>query len=118
MEMTTQTAIAGKLDEIQGAIGITGAEIAQILRTTPETVSRWRVGKSTPRQKALEHLLLLDWLANELSELYDTQGARIWLYSHQPMLEGERPVDLISRGKNGADRVLAVINQLKDSAFS
>ena len=116
--MSTHTSIAGKLDGIQDAIGVTGAEVAQILQTTPETVSRWRVGRASPRQKSLEHLLRLDWLAVELSELYDTQGARIWLYSNQPMLKGERPVDLISQGKEGAHQVLAVINQLKDSAFS
>ena len=111
------TTLAGRLDGIQSHFGITGAEVAQILETSPLTISRWRTGRSSPRQKPLEHLLLIAWLADELSSLYAPEEARIWLYSPHPMLSNKRPVDLISEGRESIQQVIAIINQLKDSAF-
>src|SRR5437763_1348215 len=58
-------AIAERLDGIQRIAGFTGREVAQLLRTTPETVSRWRGGKSEPQPKLREGLLQLEWLVGE-----------------------------------------------------
>jgi transcriptional regulator with XRE-family HTH domain len=111
--------IAAKLEAIEQNGGITGSEIARLLDTTPETISRWRGGKTQPQQRLLEHLLYLDWLISELSELYRPEEARIWLYSPNKMLKGQRPVDLIARGDDESrDEVLRVISLLKDSAFA
>ena len=110
--------IAEKLESIQLHAGITGSEIAELLDTTPETVSRWRGGRTQPQKRSLEHLLYLDWLIAELSELYKPQEARIWLYSRNRLLGGRRPVDLIASGDDASrEEVLRVISQLKDGAY-
>lgn len=109
-------AIAERLDGIQRIAGFTGREVAQLLRTTPETVSRWRGGKSEPQPKLREGLLQLEWLVGELAELYKPQEAHLWLFSHHKQLKGERPVDLIERGET--EPVLRIISQLKDGAFA
>jgi len=111
--------IAQKLEAIEHNGGITGSEIARLLDTTPETISRWKGGKTQPQQRLLEHLLYLDWLISELSELYRPDQARIWLYSPNKMLKGRRPVDLIAQGDDPSrDEVLRVISHLKDGAYA
>lgn len=108
-------AIADRLDGIQGSAGFTGREVAQLLGTTPETISRWRGGKSEPQPKLRDSLLQLEWLVSELSELYNPQESHLWLYSPHKQLGGRRPVDAIERGET--DLVLQIIAQLKDGAY-
>ena len=107
--------IALKLEGIQKNSGFTGRDIAQLLHTTPETISRWRGGKAEPQPKLREGLLQLEWLVGELAELYKPQEANLWLFSHHKQLEGARPVDMIEAGK--IEKVLAIISQLKDGAY-
>ena len=108
-------AIASRLDTIEEVAGITGREVAQLLDTTPETVSRWRRGKVEPRPGRLERLLLLEWLVSGLSDFYKPKEARLWLLSPHRLLGGDRPADRIQQGK--LNDVLAIIEQLKTGAF-
>jgi len=108
-------AVAERLDTIRERAGIRSREVAQLLDTTPQTVSRWRTGKSTPQPDGLQRLLTLDWLIGELADFYEPEQARLWLFSPHRLLAGERPADRIQRGQ--LDDVLALINQLSDGAF-
>ena len=109
-------AIAERIEAIQRSAEITAREIAQLLDTTPETISRWRGGKTEPHPKMRDSLLQLEWLVSELAELYRPQQAHLWLFSPHKLLNGERPVDLVRRGQT--ERVLQVIAQLKDGAYA
>jgi transcriptional regulator with XRE-family HTH domain len=109
------SAIATRLDAITRRAKIKKREVAELLSTTPETVSRWRAGRVDPQPTHRDLLLQLDWLISELSELYDPPEAHIWLFSRNKLLFGMRPVDLIKERKT--DEVLRVIAQLKDGAF-
>lgn len=113
--LTMSSAIASRLDTIEKIAGIKGRDIARLLDTTPETVSRWRGGKVEPRPDRLERLLLLEWLVTELSDFYKPPEARLWLLSPHPLLGGDRPADRIRQGK--LNDVLAIIEQLKTGAF-
>lgn len=108
-------AIASRLDRIESLAGIKGREVAQLLDTTPETVSRWRGGRVEPRPNRLQRLLLLEWLVTELAKFYPPDEAHLWLLSPHSLLDGDRPADRI-QGDN-LDDVLAVIEQLKTGAF-
>jgi transcriptional regulator with XRE-family HTH domain len=109
------SAIAARLDAITRRAKIKKREVAELLSTTPETVSRWRAGRVDPQPSHRDLLLQLDWLISELSEFYDPPEANIWLFSPNKLLFGKRPVDLIKEKK--IDEVLRVIAQLKDGAF-
>lgn len=109
------SAIAIRLDRIQEHGGISGREVAQLLSTTPQTVSRWRQGRVTPQPQALERLLMLDWLADQLSEVFTPTEARLWLFSPNPRLEGMRPADLIAGEE--IEEVLAIIDRLQSAAY-
>jgi putative toxin-antitoxin system antitoxin component (TIGR02293 family) len=109
------SAIAKRIDSIQARSGISGREIAQLLRTTPQTVSRWRQGHATPQPESLHRLLKLDWLADQLSSIYTPDEAKLWLFKPHADLDGERPADLIASGR--IDGVLDLIDRLQSGAY-
>jgi transcriptional regulator with XRE-family HTH domain len=109
-------AIADRLEGIQRIASMTAREVAQLLGTTPETISRWRGGKTEPQPKMRDNLLQLEWLVTQLSELYHPEEAHLWLFARHKLLDGERPVDLIEQGR--AERILQIIAQLKDGAYA
>jgi transcriptional regulator with XRE-family HTH domain len=109
------SAVASRLDSIRDHGGIKSREVAQLLDTTPQTVSRWRTGKVEPQPDRLQRLLTLEWLVGELAEFYEPQEARLWLFAPHRLLGGERPADRIQQGR--LDDVLALIAQLRDGAF-
>lgn len=114
-EETMASALATRLDVIRDRGGVKAREVAQLLDTTPQTVSRWHTGKVEPQPDRLHRLLTLEWLVGELAELYEPDEARLWLFSPHRLLGGERPADRIQQGK--VDDVLALIAQLRDGAF-
>jgi transcriptional regulator with XRE-family HTH domain len=111
----TTAAVAVRLDQIQKCADVSAREVADLLNTTPETVSRWRTGRTEPQPERRDSLLRLEWLVKELSELYPPKEAHLWLYSPHKRLAGQRPADLIQAGKT--EDVLRIIAQLKDGAF-
>lgn len=109
------SAVAKRLDSIRERGGISSREVAQLLSTTPQTVSRWRQGRASPQPDSLDRLLKLDWLADQLAAFYEPDEARLWLFSPHPDLGGRRPADLIAQDRT--DQVLAVIDRLQSGAY-
>lgn len=109
------SAVANRLDSIKNQAGVRSREIAELLDTTPQTVSRWQQGRVDPRPTKLHQLLALEWLATQLAEFYEPEDARLWLYSPHKLLAGRRPAELIAEGDS--DSVLALIDQLRDGAY-
>lgn len=110
------TALAKKLDNIKARGGISAREVAQLLETTPQTVSRWQTGQSSPHRDSLNRLLRLEWLAEQLAQFYGPEEARLWLFSPHAELQGDRPADLIAEDR--IDEVLAIIDRLQSSAYT
>lgn len=108
-------AVAARLDAIKAHAGVRSREIAQLLDTTPQTVSRWQQGHVDPQPNKLQQLLTLEWLADQLHEFYPPDEARLWLFSRHRLLNGDTPADRIQEGR--AQDVLALIDQLRDGAF-
>ena len=110
-----ESALARKLDSIKCASGIRAREVAQLLDTTPQTVSRWQTGKASPQPSSLDRLLKLEWLADQLATVYSPDEARLWLFSPHSELSGRRPADYIAEGR--IDKILEVIERLQTGAF-
>jgi transcriptional regulator with XRE-family HTH domain len=109
------SALKNRLQNIRDKSGINSRDVAQLLQTTPQTVSRWQNGESAPHPKSLERLLALDWLVEQLSQVYRPDEAKLWLFSRHQMLAGERPVDRIADDK--IEDVLQLIDQLQSGAY-
>lgn len=108
-------AVAKQITELQERAGIRFREVAELLDTTPQTVSRWRSGKVEPQPDRLKDLLALAWLAEQLSEFYSPDQARLWLFKPHKLLKGDTPANRIRAGK--LEDVTALIAQLKDGAY-
>lgn len=107
--------LSNRLESIRRNAGVRGVDIAEMLDTTPQTVSRWQTGQVEPHSRKLKLLLSLEWLADQLHEFYEPADARLWLYSPHKLLEGDAPADRIRDGR--IDDVLALLNQLRDGAI-
>lgn len=89
--------------------------MAQLLDTTPQTVSRWKTGQASPQPRSLERLLALDWLVELLGQLYEPDEARLWLFSPNRDLAGRRPADLLAEDRT--PDVLRLVDVLQTGAY-
>ena len=108
-------AVARKLASIRSKGGMKNIDIANVLGLRPETVSRWNQGRAFPQPGAEKTILELEYIVDQLSDFYEPQEARLWLFSRQKLLNGEKPAELIQQGRT--EEVLTVINQLRDGVF-
>lgn len=111
----TTNAIARKLEAIQQKGAMRSVDVANLLGTRPEQVSRWNQGKAFPRPDAQKLLLDLEYIVDQLSDFYEPQEARLWLFSRQRLLNGEVPAELIQKGR--AQEVIDAIDQLRDGVY-
>jgi putative toxin-antitoxin system antitoxin component (TIGR02293 family) len=110
------SAVAKKINSIKQRTRIPAGTIAEMVGATPQTLSRWTTGKNDPQREHLERLLEFDYLTERLAEFFEPEDARLWLFAPHPQLNGERPADLVAKGRQ--KEVMAVIARLQDSAFA
>ncbi|MBI2727568.1 MAG: hypothetical protein HYX42_15110 [Polaromonas sp.] len=108
-------AIARRLDAIQTKGAMRSSDIANVLEVRPETVSRWNQGKAFPHPNTEKQLLELEFIVDQLSDFYEPNEARLWIFSRQRLLNGETPAELIQKGR--VDEVLSVVHQLRDGVY-
>lgn len=108
-------AISRKLDSVQQKGALRSIDVANIIGTRPETVSRWNQGKAFPRPDAEKVLIELEYVVDQLADLYEPREARLWLFSRQKLLKGEIPAELLQKGR--ATEVITLIDQLRDGVY-
>jgi transcriptional regulator with XRE-family HTH domain len=109
------SAVARKLESIRTKGAMKNADVANLLGLRPETVSRWNQGRAFPHPDTEKTLLELEYVIDQLSDFYEPQEARLWLFSRQRLLDGEIPAELIQQGRT--QEVLSMISQLRDGVF-
>jgi len=108
--------VAGKLELLRSRAAIRAVDVANMLGTTPETVSRWQ-GRAYPRPGKESLLADLEYIVQRLSEFYsDPKTARAWLYSRHKCFDGLRPADLIQEGR--IEEVLDAIQAMADPTYT
>ncbi|MBV9391723.1 MAG: DUF2384 domain-containing protein [Verrucomicrobia bacterium] len=109
------SAVAKILSQIREEGGLQGKDIANIVDTSPATVSRWSSGQACPSIHTQTIIAELRYIVTRLSDFYAPEEIRIWLFTKHPLLGHERAIDLINAGK--AEDVLAVIERLDAEAY-
>lgn len=107
--------IARKLESIQEKGAMRSIDVANLLGARPETVSRWNQGKAFPRPDAQKNLLSLEYIIDQLSDMYEPKEARLWLFSRQKIFGGHSPANLIQEGK--IDAVIEAVERLREGVF-
>jgi hypothetical protein len=112
---TGNNAISRKLYSIQEKGSLYSRDVANILDARPETVSRWNQGKAFPQPEKERLLLDLEYIIDQLSDFYQPDEARLWMFSRQKLLKGKIPAELIQEGQ--ATEVIKLIDQLREGVF-
>jgi transcriptional regulator with XRE-family HTH domain len=110
------SAVISLINDLRQRGGLKGTDVANIAAVSPATVSRWTAGTSSPHPKTQLLISDLRYVVDRLSEFYDPDETRLWLYARHRLLNGERAIDLIHDGR--ADEVLAIIESLSEGSYS
>jgi len=87
------------IEDAHDLLGLTYKQIASALHADESTLHRWRSGEAEPTPVYRGRLEALGELISELLGTVTREGARAWLDTELPALDGERPLDLLDRGK-------------------
>ena len=109
------TVYAQTLERISENVPLRHEDVARIVGASVRSVSRWARGETGPRGKARERLLELSAVVKQLSKVLTPDAAEAWLFTPNPALDFERPVELLHSGDY--KRVLAAIEGLEDGVF-
>ena len=109
------SAVARKLESLRAKGGIRNIEVANLLGTRPETVSRWNQGRAYPHSNTEKVLLELEFIVDQLSDFYEPNEARQWIFSPQKHLGGLSPAELIRQGR--IEEVRRLVNQLREGVY-
>lgn len=109
------SAVARKLDSLRRKGAMKNIEVANLLGTRPETVSRWNQGRAYPHANTEKTLLELEYIVDQLADFYEPNEARQWIFAPQKLLGGESPAELIRTGR--IDEVLRLVGQLRDAVY-
>jgi len=109
------SSIVDKLGRASHEIAIDAADLARVLDISPRTVSRWFHGGVGPRRQARERILETLVVINRLSAIMRGEAARDWLFTPTPLLDYEKPADLLRTGQYR--KVIGVIEALAEGVF-
>jgi len=87
------------IEDAHDLLGLTYKEIAAALRADESTLHRWRAGDAEPTPVYVGRLEALGELVSELLGTVTQEGARQWLDTEVPALDGQSPRDLLRRGQ-------------------
>lgn len=79
--------------------GISQQELGEAVGASVRTVQNWASGHAAPRGGSRERLLDVQYLVEELRDVYTDEGIEIWLRARNRNLGGARPIDLITAGE-------------------
>ena len=109
------SALARKLESLRVKGAMRNAEVANLLGTGPETVSRWDEGRTYPEANAEKTLVEAEYIVDLLADLYQPDEAREWIFSAQKLLSVASPAELICEGR--VDEVLRLVGQSREAVY-
>lgn len=105
-----ENAVTKTIEDLKDRANLSGVDVANIADVSKATVSRWTTGKATPHPKTQLVLSDLRYVADRLAEFYNPDETRVWLYSRNDLLGGDKAIELIHESRT--DEVLAAIERL------
>jgi uncharacterized protein (DUF2384 family) len=102
------------VEEIRDA-GLTTADVGQVVGVDERQVRNWLTGDHAPGPKNRDLLLELHYVTQQLRDVYDREGAEIWLHGRKRSLDARRPIDLLVDGEY--EIVLNAIERLRSGAM-
>ena len=95
--------------------GLTAQEVAALTGVSERQVHRWSTGASRPEGEARHRLLEINYVVEQLREIYTDEGVEIWLHGRNRALGSRRPIDLLRNGE--FEPVLTLIEALNEGVM-
>lgn len=115
MATSASGAFATKVTVTIDSLGLTDAEVGEMVDASPRSVARWHDGKVVPQKLNRDRLLELAYVAEALAEVLPREHANVWMFTPNRLLDHNRPADLIRSGEY--KRVLDAIEAIADGVF-
>lgn len=115
MNQTQTKPVAQFIERLRQTGGLKGTDIANFAGVSKATVSRWANGRKTPHPRTQLIMSDLSYVVMRLSEYYDREEIRAWLYALHPQTGGERAIDLIHSERT--EDVIAILDRLDADAY-
>lgn len=115
MNPTPAKPVVHFIERLQKTGGLKGTDIANFTGVSKATVSRWGSGQKSPHPKTQLIMSDLSYVVMRLSEYYDHEEVRAWLYARHPQLDGQRAIDLIHDEQT--EEVIAILDRLEADAY-
>ncbi len=109
------TVYAETIGRMSDRVRLRHEDVGRAVGASPRSVARWAEGKTGPRSKTRDRLFELSAVAQELGKVLKPDAGEAWLLTPNPMLDFDRPIELIPRGEY--KRVLAAIEGMQDGVF-
>jgi putative toxin-antitoxin system antitoxin component (TIGR02293 family) len=113
--MASQTTLAHRLRGAAERTDLDQADLASLVGTNPRTVARWLAEESEPRTDSRRRLLEILAVLESLSAVLQPRAAHDWLFSPNPQVGHEKPIELLEAGEWRA--VLGLIDALAEGVF-
>lgn len=94
---------------------LTNAELAEITGVRARQVQHWASGAHRPVGEAKDRLLELQYIVDQLRDVYTAEGIDIWLHGRNQALDSEKPIDLLVAGR--FKEVLGAVERLASGAM-
>ena len=107
--------VAQFIERLRQTGGLKGTDIANFAGVSRATVSRWANGRKSPHPRTQLIMSDLSYVVLRLSEYYNREEIRAWLYALHPQLDGARAIDLIHSER--AEEVVAILDRLDADAY-
>jgi uncharacterized protein (DUF2384 family) len=85
-------------------------EIADVTGVKLRSVQNWVAGATRPEGPNRDRLLELQYVIEQLGDVYDAEGIQIWMHRPQRLLNHQKPIDCLKEGQFEA--VLQVVDNL------
>ena len=106
---------ADRLERIKASVGLSREDVARVVGANSRTVARWASGANMPRGVTRQRLLELAAVSQQLAKVMTPDSASAWLYEPNPLLNNNRPVDLVAQGR--FQEVLDLIDAIGEGVF-
>lgn len=110
----TNSVYARIVDNIR-AKALSTQELAEVTGVGVRQVLYWAAGDHRPRGESRDRLLEVEYIVNQLSEIYTPEGVEIWVHGRNRLLGGTKPIDRLREGD--FESVLYAIEQLKSGSM-
>ena len=115
MNLAAEKPVVEFIERLQSRGGLKGIDIANFAGVSKATFSRWANGLKSPHPRTQLIMSDLAYVVLRLSEYYNQEEVRAWLYARHPQLDGARAIDLIHDDRS--EEVLAIIDRLDADAY-